>query len=402
MKSVVLAASLTACLMAVGAPAHAATDPTLVSGLKKALHQSALGNDVSVSVVDAATGVQLFGHDAREPQLPASTMKVLTATTSLQTLGRNHRFATTVVRGPKPREIVLVGGGDPMLGAGDLRVLATRTAKKLPRLGLKGTVKVGFDDYLFPRPTDAQGWAPGDMPAYAAAVRPLSMLGDYSTQPSEKAASIFVSALREQGVSVADVGRESADFNAPAVASIGHPLSSAIKLLLTVSENNIAEVLFRQVAIATGRQASWIGSGEAARGVLEDMGIPTTGLRLHDGSGLSNADRVPASTLTAVLSHAVNGDDSALRPLIGWLPIAGQTGTLTNRFASPPSSCARGAVFAKTGSITGVNTLAGVTRAPDGSWRAFAVMVNHRPDWYPNSSTSLAVDTVAATVHGCT
>jgi D-alanyl-D-alanine carboxypeptidase len=58
-------------------------------------------------------------------------------------------------------------------------------------------------------------------------------------------------------------------------------------------------------------------------------------------------------------------------------------------------------VAAKTGSLTGVSTLAGVTEGVDGQWRSFAIMVNQRPSAYPTSATSLAIDTLAAVVQGC-
>ena len=56
---------------------------------------------------------------------------------------------------------------------------------------------------------------------------------------------------------------------------------------------------------------------------------------------------------------------------------------------------------AKTGSLTGVSTLAGVTQGKDGRWRSFAIMVNQRPAGYPTSATSLAIDSLAAVVQGC-
>ena len=74
---------------------------------------------------------------------------------------------------------------------------------------------------------------------------------------------------------------------------------------------------------------------------------------------------------------------------------------LRRRFAAPPASCARGEVAAKTGSLTGVSTLAGVTKGKDGRWRSFAIMVNQRPGGYPASATSLAIDSLAAVVQGC-
>jgi D-alanyl-D-alanine carboxypeptidase/D-alanyl-D-alanine-endopeptidase (penicillin-binding protein 4) len=91
----------------------------------------------------------------------------------------------------------------------------------------------------------------------------------------------------------------------------------------------------------------------------------------------------------------------AIDALIDGLPVAGRTGTLVNRFASPPASCARGDVAAKTGSLTGVSTLAGITQGKDGQWRSFAIMVNQRPSAYPSPATSLAIDTIAAVVRGC-
>ena len=76
-------------------------------------------------------------------------------------------------------------------------------------------------------------------------------------------------------------------------------------------------------------------------------------------------------------------------------------GVLVGEIMSPPASCARGDVAAKTGSLTGVSTLAGITQGKDGQWRSFAIMVNQRPSAYPSPATSLAIDTIAAVVRGC-
>jgi D-alanyl-D-alanine carboxypeptidase len=74
---------------------------------------------------------------------PASTMKLVTAAAALESLGPDHRFRTTVVAGVNTRQIVLVGGGDPLLGRApvsqdvyparaDVRTLAAATATCLP------------------------------------------------------------------------------------------------------------------------------------------------------------------------------------------------------------------------------------------------------------------------------
>jgi D-alanyl-D-alanine carboxypeptidase/D-alanyl-D-alanine-endopeptidase (penicillin-binding protein 4) len=176
-------------------------------------------------------------------------------------------------------------------------------------------------------------------------------------------------------------------------------LREAVDVMLRVSENNVAEVLFRQVALARGYPATWSGASASAREALRELGMVTWRLKLIDGSGLSGGNRLTAASLTELLDISLAKPE--LDALIDGLPIAGRSGTLVNRFAAPPASCARGAVAAKTGSLTGVSTLAGITQGRDGQWRSFAIMVNGRPPAYPTTSTSLAIDTVAAIVQGC-
>ena len=101
-------------------------------------------------------------------------MKVVTAATALMVYGESRRFATRVVAGADANRIILVGGGDPLLTRGQLAELAQRTAKTMRRSQVTSAV-VDVDDYLFPQPSDAPGWAPGDRPTYAAAVRPLAL-----------------------------------------------------------------------------------------------------------------------------------------------------------------------------------------------------------------------------------
>jgi serine-type D-Ala-D-Ala carboxypeptidase/endopeptidase (penicillin-binding protein 4) len=392
----VLAAALAASLLA--GPALA-SDDRIGKGITSGLRAPALGSDTTVHVRLVASDATVADHDADERQLPASTMKVMTAATSLAVLGEDHRFATRVVEGLTPDRIVLVGGGDPLLSRVDVEDLAQRTARKLREAGRK-SVTVDVDDFLFPQPSDAKGWAPGDRPTYAAAVRPLAILGEYSNDTVATAWSVFVNALRAKGVSARQGERALAPAASGRIAVIRpHTLREAVGLMLRVSENNVAENLFRHVALAQGYPATWSGASTAASEVLRGLGVQTWRLRLVDGSGLSQDDRLTAASLTHVLDIAL--ETPALDALIDGLPIAGRTGTLVNRFASPPASCARGDVAAKTGSLTGVSTLAGITQGKDGQWRSFAIMVNQRPSTFPTTATSLAIDTLAAVVRGC-
>ena len=376
-----------------------ASDDRIASGVEQGLRAPALGSDTTVHVRLLASDATVADHDAVERQVPASTMKVVTAATSLAALGEDHRFTTRVVEGSTPDRIVLVGGGDPLLTREDIDNIAQRTARKLREVGRK-SVTVDVDDFLFPQPSDAAGWAPGDRPTYAAAVRPLGILGEYSNDTVVTAWAAFVASLRAGGVLARTGERVLAPEGARRLTVIRpHTLREAVGLMLRVSENNVAENLFRHVALAQGYPATWSGASSAATEVLRDLGVQTWRLRLVDGSGLSGRNRLTAESLTHVLDIAV--ETPALDALIDGLPVAGRTGTLVNRFASPPASCARGDVAAKTGSLTGVSTLAGITQGKDGQWRSFAIMVNQRPSAYPSPATSLAIDTIAAVVRGC-
>jgi D-alanyl-D-alanine carboxypeptidase/D-alanyl-D-alanine-endopeptidase (penicillin-binding protein 4) len=375
------------------------SDARIAQGIATRVGNPALGTDVTVHVRNLRSDSTIASRSADERQVPASTMKVVTAATALMVYGESRRFATRVVAGADANRIILVGGGDPLLTRGQLAELAQRTAKTLRKSEVTSAV-VDVDDYLFPQPSDAPGWAPGDRPTYAAAVRPLALFGEYSNDTVATAWSFFVQSLQEAGVRARVGSRILTPQGADRVAQVRpNTLREAVDVMLRVSENNVAEVLFRQVALGRGYPATWSGGSAAAKEVLRDLGLATWRLALIDGSGLSSDDRLTARFLTELLDIAAGSP--ALDALIDGLPVAGRSGTLINRFAAPPASCARGEVAAKTGSLTGVSTLAGITRGDDGQWRSFAVLVNRRPAAYPTTSTSLAIDTLAAVVQGC-
>ncbi|MGZ4595214.1 MAG: D-alanyl-D-alanine carboxypeptidase, partial [Actinomycetes bacterium] len=120
------------------------------------------------------------------------------------------------------------------------------------------------------------------------------------------------------------------------------------------------------------------------------------------GSGLSRSDRLTAAQLAAVISLAFDGRHPRLAPLQqGSLPVAGRTGTLAPaylRYTTAPTKCAAGLIEAKTGSLTGVISLAGFARGADGQVKAFAFLVNGMP---ATLTTRRAVDKLASTVTGC-
>jgi len=123
------------------------------------------------------------------------------------------------------------------------------------------------------------------------------------------------------------------------------------------------------VAISRDQPATFEGGTAAVAQVLAELGVPTDGLALLDGSGLSRGSRIAPETLGALLAMAAGDDaDPRLRPLVTGLPIAGFSGTLAQRFGTAADGGAgAGVVRAKTGTLTGVSSLAGVVARGDGS-----------------------------------
>ena len=403
-------AALLAAAVLTGTPAYAAgpagpSDGTpLDSVLEHRLHDARLGHDVGLLVVDEATGQVLAAHSANRRMQAASNMKLLTATNALATMGPDHPFPTRVLAGTTPADVVLQGGGDPLLTGGDLAWLAARTAAALPP---GAQVIVHVDGDLFPPATPGPGWVDAYVGSSVGYVQALTLLGDRSRHPARDAAEIFAARLRDLGVN-AQVGANSdaAPDAAVLAQTVGHTVAEAIAVMLRQSDSAIAEVLFRHVAIAVGQPPTWEGSRLAAEQTLLGLGLNLDRQVLRDGSGLSRDDRLTPRFLADLLHfvHVVQAPRFAAIFAPDALPTAGLTGTLTpayGRYDSRPSRCAVGRVQAKTGTILSTIALSGVATPVDGGRRIFSIIVNHRPARFPALATRQAVDGLAATITGC-
>ncbi len=99
--------------------------------------------------------------------------------------------------------------------------------------------------------------------------------------------------------------------------------------MLYVSDNHYAEQLMRTLGVEAGGRRKRRRTALPRNWIfLRSAGIPAPGLRAVDGSGLAEADRVPAITLARMLSDA-ELDDRGGTQLYGLLPEGGRDGTLT-------------------------------------------------------------------------
>lgn len=216
--------------------------------------------------------------------------------------------------------------------------------------------------------------------------------------PAADATRKFAGFLRAYGVKTSAPGPSKASARAEALATVSSaPLASIVERMLTNSDNDIAEALARQTALATGVRADFAGAGKAIRIQLGRLGLPLDGVDFRDGSGLDRNDRLTANLLTALLVKAGDPARPDLRPVLTGLPVAGFTGTLTTRYTGTAADAA-GVVRAKTGTLTGVNTLAGTVVDRDGHLLAFAVLTADTTD--PTAAQS-ALDTAVTALAAC-
>ena len=390
----------------------AVAETRIVRKITKRLVNPRLGRDVAVLVMDAADNRVLYAVNADARMLPASNMKIVTAATVLAALGPDAVFRTRVVAGANPGEIVLVGGGDPLLSSKDLKDLAAQVAPALdPAVsGYPGPWTVLVDESLFPVgpngvPLDAAGWPASYTPGIASPVRALSRLWDYSNDTAGNAAKDFVKSLGKIGVTASVGPRTVVTADATPLGEVAvHTVADAVRVMLSVSENNVAETLYRQVAVARGLPASWVGARKASMAVLAELGIDTRGIALRDGSGLSRKDRLNALFLANVLRLTRTDPRFAAMYVGGAMPTSGVDGTLASkygRYNTAPTSCARGSIRAKTGTLFDTISLSGVTTGADGREKVFSIIVNDRPRRFSQLATRQAVDRLAATITGC-
>jgi serine-type D-Ala-D-Ala carboxypeptidase/endopeptidase (penicillin-binding protein 4) len=395
------------------AAAPGVTSAGLRAALSPLLGSAALGSHVGMLVTSLTTGQVLYSRDAASAFAPASTTKLATAVAALHVFGPGARFSTKVVAGGPAAggaraSIVLVGGGDPTLAAGQppvtdypqpatLAGLAARTARVLRARGRR-SVTLDYDTALF----TGSGMAPGWPSSYVTTgnVTPISSLevdqgrltssgapqdaddpqnlNPRTFHPAAEAAQAFAGFLAADGIRVTGGPvQAAAPAGAATLAQVySPPLAQMVQQMLLESNNVIAENLARHVALASGRPASFSGAAAAEMAVLRKLGV--TGVHLVDGSGLSPRDRITPAALVALVRLASSPAQAQLRATITGLPVAGFSGTLApgGSVFAEAGRAALGVVRAKTGNLDTVAALAGIAYAKDGQLLSFAVMAD--------------------------
>ncbi|WP_428833176.1 D-alanyl-D-alanine carboxypeptidase/D-alanyl-D-alanine endopeptidase [Micromonospora coerulea] len=410
----------------------------LRAALEPLIRAAALGDRVNVSVADVATGQALYGSGQDAPTVPASVTKLATAVTVLAARGPAYRIPTRAVAGATPGEVVIVGGGDPTLavdkngfypGAARLDDLAAQVRNAL---GGTAPTRVTVDSSLFSGPVYEPGWD-DDIPTGGFGAPITALMTDGARRDAEAARKNFDAThgaaerfaqpdltagrqfARLLGLSgdAAEVKRGKAPAASGASATAGAPTPGTelgkvqslpmvrlVDIMISDSDNVIAETLARQVALARKQPASFAGGAAATDAVIGELGLPADEISLADGSGLSRTNRISPSLLTDLITLAGNGSHPELAAIFGGLPVGGWSGTLDDRYQAAVTKAGAGVVRAKTGTLSRVNAIAGLVTTADGRLLTFAVLTDQAPE-NSTDATRQALDRITSALAGC-
>ena len=333
----------------------------------------------SISVVDDR-GQLLADLNGGLARIPASNQKLVSTAFALDRLGPDFRLRTQLLRHPNG-SLELVGEGDPDLSIAEVQRIAMVA---LGQGGSRGASASTAPVSLVVREEPRQRWWPSDWHpsdrsyAYGAPITRLALTSNALhmavMNPAARLQRVLDLAIRRQG---GQVQLELVDHDRPVVARstsrniqdstlqnsvVLHseesaPMHALLSLANTESHNFTAEVLMREAA------NSW-DPGRASLITtrwLQSQGVPMAGVRIRDGSGLSRGNRLTSRAISTLLWRM------AQHPLGSYyqasMAIAGQRGTLRNRFRTPSLY---GRFWGKTGTLSGVRSISGVLETQNG------------------------------------
>ena len=289
-------------------------------------------SQVGIMVWDMDADSCIYKHNERQLMRPASTMKLLTAITALDKLGGSYQFKTqlkytgTIEDGVLTGDVYCVGGMDPRFNSDDL----TAFVNSLKDMGvdtIRGNVYA--DRSMKDAALLGEGWCwDDDNPVLSPLVfsrkdifmdRFLAKLKDADIEYEEMYASTKI-----------------CPANAFTICTRFHTMDQVLHKM------------------------------------MNKLGLDASRYRLADGSGLSLYNYLSAELEVMMLRYAFR-NDNIKQHLIHSLPIAGVDGTLKKRMKS---GSVHGNVKAKTGTLTGIISLAGYCTAANGHELCFSIINN--------------------------
>ena len=397
--------------------------------------QAGIGGKVSVALAEAGTGRIVQEHGAALRLPPASVAKVMTTCYALEALGPDYVYETRLFAegafsgGILDGNLILSGSGDPMLTTDDLGALAKALAAagirevtggfhlwqnalpyqreidpgQLPHLGYNPALSglnlnsnvVHFEwakagaDYRLTMDARSSRYRPDvsmarmtaedrDLPVYTYQdggnydqwTVARSALGNDGARglpvryPALFAGDVFRTLAAGEGIRLPAGQNRAATPRGEVIASHkSRPMSEILRLMLKYSTNLTAEAVGLKASLARGKTAASLAASaqEMARWALETKGVACQPV---DHSGLGDRTRISAAALARFLGHAdVAG---RLPPLLKEVGVFDSDGRpLTGKATK---------VFAKTGTLNFVSSLAGYVQREGQGDLVFAIL----------------------------
>ncbi len=323
-------------------------------------------SQVGIMVYDLDADSTIYAHGERQLLRPASTMKVLTAIAAIDKLGGSYRFQTELCYTGKVDNNTLhgnvycVGGFDPRFNIDDMRAFV-EGIRKMGVDTIRGNIYA--DKTMKDADTLGSGWCwDDDNPVLS----PLLI--------SRKNVFVerFVRELQEAGIVLdGNIGEARRPEDAFCIVSRFHSIDQILMKMLKESDNLYAESMFYQLGAAAGHQPSTANNSAAVIGrLIRKVGLDPRQYNIADGSGLSLYNYVSAELEVRFLRYAFQNNNIYLH-LHPALPTAGEDGTLRSR---QRGTFTQGNVYAKTGTLKGISSLAGYCTAANGHRLAFAII----------------------------
>ena len=323
-------------------------------------------SQLGLMVYDLTADSVIYCYNERQMMRPASTMKVITAITALDRLGGRYQFKTDlcytgkVENGTLTGDVYCVGHMDPRFNSDDMNAFV----ESLQKMGVDTIRGRLYADKSFKEATLlGEGWCWDDDNPELSAL-------PYGRK--DKFMERFERELREAGIIVQAYSAVSAKpDSAYCICTRFHTMDQILMKMMKESDNLYAESMFYQLAASTGDRPATAADGrKLVRRLIDKIGLKGSAYKIADGSGLSLYNYVSPELEVRMLSYARQNQNIYLH-LLPSLRKAGMDGTLRNRMSS---TFTRGNVRAKTGSVTGVYSLAGYLTASNGHEICFSII----------------------------
>ena len=296
-------------------------------------------------VINPADGKVIAQNSPDSLRIPASVLKLISASAALHFLGSDKTFTTTIYSTDKSSSYVIKGGLDPWLTSNS--TLAKKNGQKyLPTLINKANTENKKKITIY-----YSGLYEKDITNLKVYLKSKRISGTFKKVDSDKARSLAV----EEKASLTSL-----------------PITEMVKFAIMWSDNTLADRLSKAAARKLGYSTDSDGIQKTFEQAMLEIGVEAKGMKVFDGSGLSKSNRVSAKAIVELLMKIRN--NPRYESIYEGLPVGGLTGTLQKRFVETAPN-AIGHVHAKTGWVNRSVTMAGYVDDGENEY-AFAILAD--------------------------